>query len=700
MIDDDSDAAQYNNDDEDEEQQPAMPPNLFMPWLGAQGAPAPQAQGPTGDNTSSSVASLPQNRTSNDAPQGAGNTPQGAAQTPDTKINIPQRGISNVEPLISQMPQLPHPSIWRRLGAAALGGVAGYMNTSAGYPGHMKQPINPTAAENNILGYNDYNRQMSSWGNRVKMAEYMDTQQEQQRQHDLQAAEVQARLNMSKATMQQSADYHRMMAEASQERAAAQEEGRRQQWGQNHLVTMPQWTDLNPTTQQTASATNMPTLPGTPAPMNDTPEMAPTMPQMPAYQRSRLGGVNASITPEAQTSGGYTPVNMPGWAQQEYGQGAQAYAVSPIEKNAQIEQNKLVDVPEELQPYLGQKAMPTMVNAFSRLLKTQNARTSNPNGTLLQMRAAGAQTGDERIDAMSPAQAKSALMATPAGANITLNAPPAFSANQRDFASMEPGPERERQVLATLSPEDQIRTKQVLDGDVPMNGYMLSRSPEYKRASLFASLANPDWNASNYDTIRKMNLDYTPGGAVGKNLVSLNTLSQHMDEFFQAMKALNNGDTTALNWFHNNLGMQFGQEAYSNANLANTAVTAELATALKGNATDTEIGQWVKNLKPNMSPQQQDGAKRALAEIMYKRMDNQLYPYVSTRHKLPMTGPTPATQQFLRSAGLDPSNLGTGLGANAGPQTPSWLTSAPPINKNGKKLDPQMSLQMGHPVYH
>lgn len=98
--------------------------------------------------------------------------------------------------------------------------------------------------------------------------------------------------------------------------------------------------------------------------------------------------------------------------------------------------------------------------------------------------------------------------------------------------------------------------------------------------------------------------DFGSAGASGKNIQSLNTASVHLDQLGEAAIAMANGSFVPGNAALNALRATFGGSAPTNFEGLKTAVASEMASALKGNATDQEIAANAKTISGASSPKQ------------------------------------------------------------------------------------------------
>lgn len=96
-------------------------------------------------------------------------------------------------------------------------------------------------------------------------------------------------------------------------------------------------------------------------------------------------------------------------------------------------------------------------------------------------------------------------------------------------------------------------------------------------------------------------------GKQGQNIGNLNTAVVHLDQYHEAMKAMNNGSFQPGNQLYNFLAEKFGSDKVTNPAFVRQALAGEAANALKGNATDPEIAGLMKTLGQNQSSAQQEG---------------------------------------------------------------------------------------------
>ena len=93
-------------------------------------------------------------------------------------------------------------------------------------------------------------------------------------------------------------------------------------------------------------------------------------------------------------------------------------------------------------------------------------------------------------------------------------------------------------------------------------------------------------------------------GPDGKNIGALNTAIVHLGRLGDTAEALKNGSFTPGNELFNYFKDKFGSAATTNFGLLRDAVAGEMASALKGTATDVEIEKMGRSIRASNSPDQ------------------------------------------------------------------------------------------------
>ncbi len=119
----------------------------------------------------------------------------------------------------------------------------------------------------------------------------------------------------------------------------------------------------------------------------------------------------------------------------------------------------------------------------------------------------------------------------------------------------------------------------------------------------------------------KMRAAFTTGKQ-GDNIGALNTAVVHLDQLADASDALKNGTFRPGNHAYNYLASAFGQNTVTNFDALKTAVAGEMATALKGNATDQEIHHITETLQSANSPAQLAGVARTNLHVLGAKLNS------------------------------------------------------------------------------
>jgi hypothetical protein len=110
-------------------------------------------------------------------------------------------------------------------------------------------------------------------------------------------------------------------------------------------------------------------------------------------------------------------------------------------------------------------------------------------------------------------------------------------------------------------------------------------------------------------------------GPDGRNIGNLNTAVDHLAQLREAAEAMNNGAWTPANKLYNYLAEKFGSENITNQRFVMNALAGEVASALKGNATDPEIAHVLSTLNGDMSPAQAAGITQTGLHVLGAKLN-------------------------------------------------------------------------------
>lgn len=110
-------------------------------------------------------------------------------------------------------------------------------------------------------------------------------------------------------------------------------------------------------------------------------------------------------------------------------------------------------------------------------------------------------------------------------------------------------------------------------------------------------------------------------GSDGRNIGALNTAAVHLDQLSEVADALNNGSFRPGNQVFNAFKNMFGNAAPTNFEGIKAAVSSEMASALKGSATDQEIASIKSTIDKSASPAQLAGAVKTNLDILGAKLN-------------------------------------------------------------------------------
>lgn len=569
----------------------------------------------------------------------------------------------------NERPEMPHPSVWQRIGAGILGGAAGFVNTRAGRPGGVARPIDPTAAIEGVMGTTGYQQQLKGWTQQNASLEKNAQLEEQRRKDELMYREKEDSLLTNKDTRTTNASIRQANTDAARQRSI-------QAFQQD-----------NPYTREDAdiySDQNSPSAPSTvPPPMTEDPQGARALDLPPLPGSPQEGEIEQGPSLQVPTTSlpwqGPTP-NLPPFSPAGFARGTPApgyqgpprYAANPVMQK-KLEAQAAADAKNSDLPVMTRElydmynkagiAVPIQVGrpipipvqkemdaAYDKRTSTTAAK-NNPNQWLADM-----QSSDPAVAAAAKANHDQWMKDQERLRTVNSTTNNFAMPNNPAFAKAPAGPGPDEEYLKSLPPMEAAQVKMVSRYDLPVTGaYFMSKGPGLKLATE-AQRYDPTFQPSMYDARRQLASSYMPTTRTGpgRNIVSLNTLMDHSNELFDNLKKMENGDTTAMNTVNQWWQSQTGQPLIAGARFDRTAVATEIATALKGQApSQEEINHWYENLNPNQGPQQQQKTKQELAKLGGARLYELNYQHqVNLQRGYPGIL-SPRAKKFLEGAGVN-----------------------------------------------
>lgn len=197
----------------------------------------------------------------------------------------------------------------------------------------------------------------------------------------------------------------------------------------------------------------------------------------------------------------------------------------------------------------------------------------------------------------------------------------------------------------------------------------LPRGGPMKAAIINKILAqDPKWTPQDADARAKARESFAGNGVNAKNIVSLNTMLEHLGQVDDTVGGLNNGTTPMLNRGENFLAQQFGTQgnkAIQKFKTASETAATEYARALTGGV--PSVAQ-IKEAQAMLDPAQDPAVLKSNIQEMAKMaggrlgaLQNEWTNTVKGKRDIPfITGNSPAR---LRQFGIDPASIEGASGA-------------------------------------
>ncbi len=145
-------------------------------------------------------------------------------------------------------------------------------------------------------------------------------------------------------------------------------------------------------------------------------------------------------------------------------------------------------------------------------------------------------------------------------------------------------------------------------------------------------------------------------GPDGRNIGNLNTAPVHLAQLADAATAMNNGSFVPGNQLYNAVSTMFGGTAPTDFNGMKTVVAGEMASAMKGVATDPEIEQFNKSVKDSNSPAQLASViQRVFMPALAAKMQTYNERYHAQSPDDPWTPVLPSARAAFQHMGINPT---------------------------------------------
>lgn len=225
--------------------------------------------------------------------------------------------------------------------------------------------------------------------------------------------------------------------------------------------------------------------------------------------------------------------------------------------------------------------------------------------------------------------------------------------------------------------------QKIIDGDAKWASKTSRSDPLWKAATNVAMMADPTVTEERYSNKQKFEADNKG------QMDSFNTIPSHLQVLEGAAKAIDNGDSRALNTIKNAWNKQFGSELPTNLDTARTLVSAEIVKAITGagGVTDREDAQ--KKFSDAASQGQLTGAIDMTKHLIGERINSAAYRYKQTVGGNYYKYIRPDVQSYLGvGTEIDPTGSGNvtpAVGAKPAGAAPKTVVKTQTSPSTGKK---------------
>lgn len=287
----------------------------------------------------------------------------------------------------------------------------------------------------------------------------------------------------------------------------------------------------------------------------------------------------------------------------------------------------------------------------SALTAEQQTQADATAATLAETKSRDAATEANNKRAREQADQRNqiaAAAADPFGAlGLNKMAPPAANSHGAEF-------------LGTLPAPMSARVKAIADGrEAPITGIGAAKG---EGAALMSAVEqyDPTWTAQRAQ-VRK---SFTTGPD-GRNIGNLNTAPVHLEQLAAAAQAMQNNAFVPGNQLWNSVSTMLGGTAPTNFEAMKTVVAGEMASAMKGNATDPEIASFNASVKSANSPAQLAGV---IGKVFIPALGAKLQTYNERYHAQmpddPWSPVLPSARAVFTRYGADPATAPPAVNQN------------------------------------
>jgi hypothetical protein len=172
---------------------------------------------------------------------------------------------------------------------------------------------------------------------------------------------------------------------------------------------------------------------------------------------------------------------------------------------------------------------------------------------------------------------------------------------------IDPTTGRREEFLKQFTPADQELIKAMANGQMAASGF--GNIDQKRRTFLVqaAQLYDPNFNARKFQIGSYTAKEFSPAGQAGQNIIAINTMVHHLEDYVESFKKLNNTQIQQWNKAKNKAATEFGDPALQVVKQAGLRVAGEYAKLIKGGRaapTDQEMAHWEEVFTSAMSPRQ------------------------------------------------------------------------------------------------